>query len=58
MSRPKNKIKNIKLNTSIPEDLRNQLDKYLKKIHGGVIQVGAYQKFIVARIREFLSKEE
>lgn len=53
MARPKDKERPIRLNTSFPDNIREKLDAYLKKEGGGKIQVGAYQKFIIARIRAF-----
>lgn len=53
MPRHKEKIRPTRLTTTIPEDLREKLDNYLKKIGGGVIQEGAYKKFFAERIREF-----
>ncbi len=58
MARPKNLIRPTRLSTSIPADLRWELDRYLAKQKGGVIPVGAYQKFLVNLLKAFFSSKE
>ena len=55
MGRPKSIIRTTKLNTSLPEDLRQQLDDHLYEPWSQMIPPGSYQKFIISRIREYFS---
>lgn len=55
MPRHPNILRPIKLTTTIPEDLRAQLDLYLFSEVEGRIPQGAYQTFLCDRIREFLT---
>jgi hypothetical protein len=56
MARPKSVIRPTRLNTSLPADLRYQVDKYLMKKNGGSIPVGSYQAFIISLMNEFFKK--
>lgn len=55
--RPPNILRPIKLNTSIPEDLRAKLDIYLFSEVEGRIPHGAYAKFIHGLIKDFFDEE-
>lgn len=55
MSRPPNIQRPIKLTTTIPEDLRVQLDLHLFSEVEGRVPQGAYQTFLCDRIREFFA---
>ncbi len=55
MARPKSLVKPTRLSTSLPADIRYQLDKYIMKNNGGRIPVGSYQAFFLARIKEFFN---
>lgn len=55
MSRPPNIHRPVKLTTTIPEDIRGQLDLHLWSDVEGRIPQGAYQTFLCDRIREFFS---
>lgn len=56
MSRPQNILRPIHLHTTLPEDLWLKLSAYLYSHAEGRVPVGAYQRFICARIREFFSQ--
>lgn len=53
MSRPPNIHRPIKLTTTIPENIRAQLDLHLWSTVEGRVPQGAYQTFLCDRIREF-----
>lgn len=58
MTRHQNIIRPVKLTTTLPEDIRAKLDLHLFSNVEGRVPKGAYQKFFIERIREFLSKSE
>ena len=58
MARNPNIIRPISLHTSIPEDLWTQLSLHLFSEVEGRVPKGAYQSFIVERIREYFAKRE
>lgn len=57
MRRP-NVIRPIKLNISLPEDIRAKLDLYLYSEAEGRVPMGAYQRFFIERINEFFSSQQ
>lgn len=57
MPRRPNVIPSIKLTTHIPLDIMNRLNAHLFSPVEGCIPKGAYQKFLVERIKEFFEKE-
>ena len=46
-------IRPVKLTTTLPEDIRAQLDIHLFSDLEGRVPKGAYQQFFIERIREF-----
>jgi hypothetical protein len=57
MSRPANIRRPVRLHTTLPEDIRAKLDLYLYSSVEGRVPVGAYQRFIIERIRDFFARE-
>lgn len=55
MARRPNIIRPVPLTTHLPEDVRASLDLHLFSQVDGCVPPGAYQKFFVARIKEFFS---
>ncbi len=55
MSRPQNILRPIKLTTTLPEDVHGPLTLHLFSEVEGRVPQGAYQSFLVDRIREFFS---
>ena len=53
MGKPSNIIRPIALRTTFPEDVRAKLDLHLWSELEGRVPQGAYQRFLIARIREF-----
>lgn len=53
MRRP-NIVRPVTLHTTLPENIRAQLDLYLWSEVEGCVPKGAYQQFIIDRIREHL----
>jgi hypothetical protein len=53
VAKPRSIIRPISLRTTFPEDTRAKLDLYLWSELEGRVPQGAYQRFLVARIREF-----
>jgi hypothetical protein len=58
MPRRPNVIPHIRLETTIPEDLKTKLDLFLFSPTEGRVPQGAYQRFFCDRIREFFQKLE
>ncbi len=58
MSRPRKTFRPIRLNTTLPQDLMDQIEAYLKRRNGGVVRRGELQKFLVDRIRAFFLEQE
>jgi len=56
MRRP-NIVRSTKLTVMIPEDTRARLDLFLYSEVEGRVPFGAYQKFFVERINEFLNEK-
>lgn len=57
MKKPKI-IRPTKLTLSLPEDIRAKLDLYLYSKVEHRVPFGAYQKFFIERILEFLARQE
>jgi hypothetical protein len=53
MARHADIIRPVKLTTTLPEDVRTKLDLFLFSDLEGRIPKGAYQTFLVDRIRDF-----
>jgi hypothetical protein len=53
MSRRPNLIPSIQLNVALPEDVHTQLTLHLFSELEGRVPLGAYQRFITERIREY-----
>jgi hypothetical protein len=51
--RQPNILRPIKLNTTLPEDIRTKLDLHLWSDVEGRVPKGAYQRFFLDRIREY-----
>jgi hypothetical protein len=56
VARPPSIIRPVRLSTTLPEDIRARLDLYLYSEVEGRVPLGAYQKFIIERIREFFDR--
>jgi hypothetical protein len=56
--RPPNPEKGVRLNTVLPADLRAKLDRRLHDQSKGYIPVGAYSRFIVGCVNEWLERRE
>lgn len=52
--RPPNILRPVKLTTYLPEDLRAKLDLHLFSTVEGRVPHGAYSKFLIERVRDFL----
>jgi hypothetical protein len=57
MTRPRNILRPIHLQTSLPEDVKAHLDLHLYSELEGCIPKGAYQRFFLARIEEFFQSD-
>jgi hypothetical protein len=53
MARPRNIVRPVSLRTTFPEDIRGRLDLYLWSDVENKVPQGAYQQFLISRIREF-----
>lgn len=53
MARPPSIIRSVKLTTMLPEDIWSRLTLHLYSELEGRVPVGAYQRFLVERIREY-----
>ena len=53
MAKPRNIVRPVALRTTFPEDIRARLDLYLWSEVEGRVPQGAYQRFLISRIREF-----
>jgi len=58
MPRKPNTVRPVSLKTSIPEDLYTKLTLHLFSDLEGRVPMGAYQKFICERIREFFARPQ
>jgi len=58
MTRPRKKIRPIRVNTTLPEDLMTLIEAHLKKKHGGTVRTGDLQKFLIERVRSFFLEQE
>jgi hypothetical protein len=56
--RKPNILRPVHLHTTLPEDVWTQLTLYLYSEVEGKVPKGAYQKFILDRIREFFATKE
>lgn len=57
MARQPDILRPIRLHTTFPEDIRAKLDLYLYSEAEGRVPKGAYQRFIIERIRQFFSRD-
>jgi hypothetical protein len=55
LGRPPKLLRPVKLNTTLPEDVRAQLEVFLWSPLEGRVPYGAYNTFLLERIREFFS---
>lgn len=57
MPRRPNIMRPVPLRTTFPEDVRAQLDLHLYSEVEGRVPQGAYQAFLIERIREFFNRK-